>query len=128
MKKWLSLVKVKAKEKGITNEDIAGHFDITPGQVSHWFTGRRKIWLHEYIELCRYILEDPNKMLSLDKGVEEAPKVIDKQDQIIERLDLIIMGSHPERSPNHGKLMKHMRKTNRSRASAAERKKTRSRT
>jgi transcriptional regulator with XRE-family HTH domain len=114
--RWLIRVKNKAKEKGITNEDIAHHFEMTPGQVSHWFTGRRKIWLDQYIELCRFVLEDPVKMLA-DNPDDAASKIAHQQSQIIDRLDKIL-DAHPELSPHHGQLVKTLRKVTRKRQAA----------
>lgn len=118
--KWLTRVKQRAKDKGITNEDIAHHFEMTPGQVSHWFTGRRKIWLEQYIELCRFILEDPAKMLS--SGITEDPtaKIAHQQSQIIDRLDKMLE-ARPELLPDHKQLMKTMRKAVRKRQPVAKR-------
>lgn len=119
--KWRSRLKRLAKHKGITNEDIAHHFDITPGQVSHWFTGRRGIWLSEFIELCRFLMEDPARTLVGESlPPNHTTQIVDQQTQIIDRLDRILEAK-PENLPDHKVLMKKMRKAVRSRQPATKR-------
>lgn len=116
--RWRQRANTARKTKGITLEDIADHMDLTAGQVSHWFRGRRQIWLQEFVKLCQYILEDPCEILTGVKGTT-APTQAQVDTAVAKYLSV-----QPHTNPDHGKFMKKLRKDRKRRGKPARRRST----
>lgn len=109
LEQWRLRAKSAYKRKGITLEDIAHHMGLSAGQVSHWFTGRRDIWLSQFFRLAEYIMEDPITLLT---GVSQPGTPT--QDQVDSAVAKIV-AAQPYKNPDHNKFMKTIRKQNRAR-------------
>lgn len=106
--KWRVRINTARKQKGITLEDIADEMGVTPGMVSHWLTGKRNIWLHEFVQLCRYVVEDPTYILF---GKDEPQPVAIAQDQIDSAVAKALGAAVG--TPEHAKFLKKLRKARR---------------
>jgi SOS-response transcriptional repressor LexA len=52
---FLTLVKAKLKEKGLTQEDLASVLKVSRAQVGHYLSGNSSMSLQKFIVLARYL-------------------------------------------------------------------------
>lgn len=54
--------------RGYTLEDLAAKLDISFGQVGHWETGRRPIWVEDLVSVSRILHSDLPRLLQNRSG------------------------------------------------------------
>lgn len=110
---WGAPLKAQMRVRQVTNEEMAGHLEVSPGLISHWFKGRREPRLAQYIEMCRYVMADPSAMLSSTALVSNS-EIAAGQQKIVDRLNDLegkLLAARLATSPTHKKWVRKARQS-----------------
>jgi transcriptional regulator with XRE-family HTH domain len=64
---WLPVAKRLLEERGLKKDDLAPVLGVTPGAVSHWFTGRNKMKTDKLLILCKFLGVDLDYLMGVEK-------------------------------------------------------------
>jgi transcriptional regulator with XRE-family HTH domain len=60
---WNKRLKAHMKAVGVTQDQVAEHFEMTQGAVAHWLSKRNEINLVDFMRLCSFTQADPRRIL-----------------------------------------------------------------
>lgn len=90
MEHWWERARRAMKDKGITQADLAEHFDMTPAGMQKWLSGAREPSLSELFEIADFLRISRAELLL---GTEPADNIGDLPDYAREPLRRIVRGA-----------------------------------